>query len=86
MASNNVQHLSDTSTGLQLHVSKQLPEDSNVLDFSEHRIRKVYLESNVYGKKTYNKYFDLLTKYKNGEIAIAWRGGRLTYVKMINSV
>lgn len=72
-----------SSTSFQVHKSFQNNDNKNVLDYSEYRLRR-YLVS-ITDQQQKKVVSELLSDYKKGLVAVAWRKGFPRHNKIINA-
>jgi len=70
-------------TKFQLHKSQQTAFNGHqhkIFDFAEHRLRRLALNSLNRERRAF--LLELIKKYVNGEVAIAWRFGEPVYISI----
>jgi len=70
----------DCSTDYALHSSLRSQDTRNVLDLSEFRMRRYVM--NITDKQQRNIILDLIDDFVDGDIAVAWKRGKLSYIRV----
>lgn len=70
----------DCTTEYALHSSLRAQDYKNVLDLSEFRMRR-YADS-VTDQQQQRVLLQLIEEFLDGDIAVAWKRGRLSYIRV----
>lgn len=81
MATRNAANLprrTEKCTDFQLHSGRGL--EGNIIDFTEHKLLKYASKTSDAQQRLF--LIAMVDDYKNGHIAVAWKCGRPTYIRV----